>query len=185
MSKSKEERKQIDSQTHYCPNFLFHPTALTHFDGATLTVVLPLQRVSNSSFPSFSNGPRPWVSSSLLWSRLPNLPLPLSISFLHINPLYRLEEQDYWSMGLMPFLCTKYPMVRQCLQHTAQAPQCGFQYQCQQQFQQHLPTLTSVYCRPRPRLLSCGSQLTGGPCRRKYVTIWVPELVNYLLFKLS
>lgn len=36
MSKYNGERKQIHSQTHYCPNLFFYPTALVHIDGATL-----------------------------------------------------------------------------------------------------------------------------------------------------
>lgn len=59
---------------------------------------------------SLSNGPHPWVSSSLLWpsfTNLPPRPPPLSILFIHIDLLYRLLEQDYWSMDQMPFLCSK------------------------------------------------------------------------------
>lgn len=69
-------------------------------------------------FLSCSHGPDPRVSSSLLWPRLPNWPLPLSILFIHINPPCRSEGRDYWSMGLM----LKNTVILHCPRHTAQAP---------------------------------------------------------------
>lgn len=122
-----------------------HPTALI-FDGATLMALSSLQRSLIHPFPCFQNGPHPWVLSFLVWPRLPNIPLPLSTLFMHINPLYRLEEQSYWSMGLTPFLCSKVSNGSPVSTAQAQAPQHGFKYLCWQQFQQHLPVIVYVHC---------------------------------------
>lgn len=72
------------SQTHYCPNFLLHPTALIHFDGAALRPVFPLQSGSNSSSPSLSAmAHTPGFHLHYLGSALPiYLPPPTSLSCL-------------------------------------------------------------------------------------------------------
>lgn len=121
MSKYEGERKHMHSQTHSCPNLLFHSPALVQVAAATLgslAAVLPLQRVSDSSFPLF----QPWpIPSGFIFTALaqaPNWPLPVSILFIHINPPCRLEEWDYWSMDLM----LKNTVILHCPRHTAQAP---------------------------------------------------------------
>lgn len=118
-------------------------------------------------FLSFSHGPYPRVSSSLLWLRLPNWPLPLSILFIHINPPCRLEERDYWSMDLM----LKNTVILHCPRHMAQAPRCGFQRQASQRSRSISRSSSGCLGNSRPRLLTCGSQHTGVSCHCKYGTI--------------
>lgn len=139
---------------------------------------------------AFSNGSHPWVLSLPVWPRLPNTPLPLSILFMHISPPYRLEEQDYWSMGLVPFLCSGVPNGFPISTAQAQAPQHGFQCQCWQQFQQHLPLLTYVHCQLQAKGPQLGPALWYSLSLYLCHSLWpimaqVPKLVKYWLFKLS
>lgn len=78
------------SQTHYCPNFLLHPTALIHFDGAALRPVFPLQSGSNSSSPSLSAmAHTPRFHLHYLGSALPIYlpPPPLYLVYSHWSSL--------------------------------------------------------------------------------------------------
>lgn len=122
------------SQTHYCPNFLLHPKALIHFDGAALTAGLPRQSSSNSSSPSLpAMAHTPGFHLHYVGPALPIYPPPpphfLSCLFTSIFSI------GYWNRITEAWIkchssAQNYPMVLQHLQPTAQAPQRGFQYQC-------------------------------------------------------
>lgn len=168
----------MHSQTHSCPNLLFHSPALVQVDAATLgnlAAVLPLQRVSGSSFPLLQPWPRP---SGFIFTAL------VQASQLTSPPFYLVHSHQS-SMQIRGKGLLKHGSYAQKHSYpplpTAHGPgsRCGFQRQGSQHSRSISRSSPGCLGNSRPRLLTCGSQHTGVSCHCKYGTICDQQWLKY------